>query len=61
MATTGSLPSRVAVTGTGHVVTGGVVETIAHLTTAITIGTRRAFLEAEMEGQLHLYTEKHME
>lgn len=46
MVTTGSFPAGVAVAGTGHVITGGVVETIAHLATAIPIGTWRAFLFA---------------
>lgn len=43
-----SLPARVAVARPGHVITGGVIQTVTHLAAAVTIGTSRAFLLTAM-------------
>lgn len=56
-----SFPAWIAVAGPGHVITGGVIQTVAHLTTPITVRTRWTLLlavashEARAAGALSGY------
>lgn len=44
LVTASALPARVTVTRPGHVIAGGVIEAVTHLTAAVTIGTSRTLL-----------------